>query len=306
MKNRKFLAAAVLAMAGVRSVSACDICSVYSANEAQGGGKGFFAGTAEQFTEFGTLQDDGQKISGHGEYIDSFVSQIFAGYNFNKYVGVQFNLPIIYRAYGSDAMHASVAGIGDVSLVGNFRLYQKSADDFTFTWSALGGIKLPTGDSSKLNTPDSALPDGIGGHDIALGSGSVDGLVGTGFSARWKRIFLNAQMQYAIRSEGDFQHQYANDWTWSGGPGVYVALKDDYTIALQAVVSGESKGKDTFAGVPDDDSAETIVYLGPQISATWSENLSVNLGADLPVSRAETGEQVVPDFRIHAAFSWKF
>ena len=306
MKNKKYLVLTVWAVVGAQPVLACDICSVYSANEAQGGGKGFFAGTAEQFTEFGTLLDDGHKVAGNGEYIDSFVSQIFAGYNFNKYVGVQFNLPIIERAYGSDTMHGNVAGIGDVSLVGNFRLYQESSLDWSFAWTALGGIKLPTGDSSKLNTPDSALPDVIGGHDIALGSGSVDGLVGTGFSARWKHLFLNAQMQYAIRSEGAFQHQYANDWTWSGGPGVYLALKDDYTVALQAIVSGESKGMDTFAGVPDEDSAETMVYLGPQISFTWTDKLSLNLGADLAVSRANTGVQVVPDYRVHTAFTWKF
>ena len=55
-------------------------------------------------------------------------------------------------------------------------------------------------------------------------------------------------MQYAIRSEGSYQHQYANDWTWAGGPGVYLALKDNYTIALQAVISGESKGKDNLEG----------------------------------------------------------
>jgi len=45
-------------------------------------------------------------------------------------------------------------------------------------------------------------------------------------------------------------------------------LKDDYTIALQAAVSGESKGKDTFAGMPDNDSAERIVYVGPQVDFT--------------------------------------
>jgi hypothetical protein len=306
MKNKNILAVAVFAVVGVQPVLACDLCSVYYASEAQGGGKGFFGGVASQFTEFGTLQNDSREISGNGEYIDSLVSQIFGGYNFNKYIGVQLNVPIIYRGYGDNTMHHNEAGIGDVSLVGNLRLYQKSTDDFTFGWTALGGIKFPTGDSSKLNTPDSALPAGIGGHDIALGSGSFDGLVGTGFSARWKRIFLNAGMQYAIRTEGDFQHQYANDWTWSGGPGFYAVMNDDCTLALQAVVSGESKGKDTFDDVPDDDSAETIVYLGPQISLTWSDNLSAQIGADLPVSIDNTGEQVVPDFRVHAAVTWRF
>src|ERR1043166_9172436 len=89
-----------------------------------------------------------------------------------------------------------------------------SEEKYTFNWTVLGGFKVPTGDSSKLNTPDSDLPDGIGGHDLALGSGSYDGIVGTGIYGRWKRGFVTASVQYAIRSEGDFQHRYANDLTW--------------------------------------------------------------------------------------------
>ena len=304
MKHSQFVVLAILACA--QPVRACDLCAIYSATEAQNGGKGVYAGLAEQFTEFGTLQLDGRTEAGQGEYIHSLTSQLFAGYNFNQWFGLQFNLPVIYRAYGDNTMHGEVSGVGDVSLTGSVLLYHKNATDWTFRWTALGGIKFPTGDSSQLNTPDSALPAGIGGHDLALGSGSFDGLVGTGFSTRWQRIFLDGQMQYGIRTEGDFQHQYANDWSWSGGPGVYLVLNDNYTVALQAAVSGESKGKDTFAGVPDNDSAETIVYLGPVISFTWSESFSAHIGADLPVSRENSGEQVMPDYRIHAAIMWEF
>jgi len=293
---RKSFVPAILACA--LPASACDLCAIYSATEAQGGGKGFYAGLAEQFTEFGTLQLDGQKEAGNGEYLHSLISQVLAGYNFNPRLGVQLNLPIIYRAYGSDTRHDSLSGLGDMSLTGNVLLYRKNGTGWTFNWTALGGIKFPTGDSSKLNTPDAALPAGIGGHDLALGSGSFDGLVGTRFSARWKRIFLDGQMQYGIRTEGDFQHQYAYDWSWSGGPGAYLVLNDNYTLAVQVAVSGESKGKDTFAGVPDNDSAETIVYLGPVVSFTWSENLSAHLGADLPVRRDNSGEQLMPDYRL--------
>jgi hypothetical protein len=304
MKNKMKIICAVLAAASAQPVWACDLCAIYSAQEAQGNGKGFFSGMAEQFTSFGTLQNNGKEEPNDGEYIDSSISQFFIGYNFNKRLGLQFNLPVIYRAYGSATAQGSDFGIGDVSLAGNFLIYRKSETDWSFNWTGLGGIKFPTGDSSWLGRPDFAT--GIGGHDLALGSGSFDGLLGTGFSARWQRVFFNGQMQYTIRSEGDFQHQYANDWTWSGGPGVYLALKDDYTVALQFTTSGESKGKDTFAGVPDGDSAETIVYVGPEINFTWSENLSAHIGADLPVIIENSGEQVVPDYRIHAAVTWRF
>ena len=303
----KILVSTVLAGAIAQSALSCDLCAIYSATEAQGGaGRGLFAGVAEQFTEFGTVQDNGHRIASEGQYIHSSVSQVFAGYIVNNRLSVQLNLPVIYRAYGSDTQHGRVSGIGDVSLTGNFKVYEKLEESFTFNWTVLGGVKFPTGDSAKLNTPDEALPEGIGGHDLALGSGSFDGIVGTGIYSRWRRGFFTASVQYAIRSEGDFQHQYANDLVWFGGPGLYLRMTHQYTLALQAVVSGETKGKDTFSGVDDQDSAETLVYIGPQINFTWGSRLSAQLAADLPVVRQNSGVQVLPDYRIRAAFSWRF
>jgi len=304
MKTKHIFTVAVLVGTVTGPVWGCDLCAIYSAQEAQGAERGYFAGVAEQFTHFGALLNNSQKEPSNGEYIDSSAAQFFAGYNLNHRFGLQFNLPLIYRAYGSSTARGNDFGIGDVSLVGNFLLYQKSAMDWTFASTALAGIKFPTGNPAWLGRPDFAT--GIGGHDLALGSGSYDGLIGAGFMARWKRLFLNGQMQYAIRSEGSFQHQYANDWTWSGGPGVFLALKDRYTVSLQAQVSGESKGKDTFAGVPDNDSAETIIYLGPEVALTWKDQFSAHFGVDVPVSRENTGEQLMPDYRLHAAVTVRF
>jgi hypothetical protein len=85
-----------------------------------------------------------------------------------------------------------------------------------------------------------------------------------------------------------------------------VLLKDDYTVALQCLVSGESKGKDTFSGVDDDDSAETLVYIGPQVNFTWKNKLSAQFGVDLPVSIYNSGVQVTSDYRVRAAVTWRF
>jgi hypothetical protein len=191
-------------------------------------------------------------------------------------------------------------------LLGTFHLFQELSEKATFSWTALGGVKFPTGSASLLNP---ALPDfapGIGGHDLALGSGSFDGLLGTGFFVRWQRLFLTGSMQYGVRSEGAFGYQYANDWTWIGGPGVYVLLGHVHTLSLQAMVSGEAKGEDTQNGVPMDDTAITSVFLGPQINYTYSSKLSAMVGADWPVSIVSSGEQIVPTYRIRAAVTLRF
>ena len=314
--SKKYLALAVLTLLS-GSAWACDLCSIYAASEAQGAGKGFYGGVAEQFTYFGSLQSGGQSVANDGEYIDSLNSQVFVGYNFSSRFGVQVNLPVIYRQYGrqytsvDDGHFFSPArrnetGVGDVSLIGNFRAYKYSSEDFTFSWTVLGGIKFPTGGTDRLNPANPDFATGIGGHDLTFGSGSYDGLMGTGFSARWKKLFLMGEMRYSIRTAGAFDYQFANDWSWSGGPGIYLALEDNYTVAFQVAVSGESKGQDTIAGVATDDTAMTVVYLGPQINFTWSDRLSAHAGADLPVSMASTGNQLVPNYRLHAAVTWRF
>lgn len=301
----------------VTPATACDLCAIYSASQASGEtGLGFNAGVAEQYTRFGSVREDGAEIPNDaGQFIDSSVTQLFAGYNFTRKFGVQLNLPVISRSFsrprGNMIESGNEFGQGDLSLAANYLVLQKLSEDFTFNWSVLGGVKFPTGDSSRLNEPDvdsvPPLPEsGIGGHDLALGSGSFDGVVGTSAYLRWKKMFATGNMQYAIRTEGDFGHQYANDLTWAAGPGVYLALTHSYTITLQALASGETKEKDTYYGVEDPDSAATVVYLGPQIGFTWSNKLAAQVGADIPVSIENTGVQVVPDYRIRAALTWHF
>ena len=308
----KIFIGAVLAAACAQPVLACDFCAVYAATEAQGNsGKGFYAGVAEQYTYFDTFQSGGRDMPNpDAEHLNSLISQAFLGYNFNNRFGVQFNLPVIYREYsalaegGGGRVQGSEFGLGDVLLVGNVRLYKHRTSDFTINWNGLAGVKFPTGDSHFLATDN--ITAGIGGHDLALGSGSYDGVIGTDIFARWKRIFGTASTQYSIRSEGSFGYQFANEISWNGGPGVYLALKDDYTLSLQAAVSGEYKENDTVHGVATEDTANTSVFLGPQINFTWGSKFSANAGADLPVSIKSSGDQIVPTFRIHAAVTWRF
>jgi hypothetical protein len=315
----KILFSAVILATFAQPMLACDLCGVYSATQvALETSQGPFVGVAEQFTHFGTIQMDGKEVSNpSGQYLDSSISQLFAGYNFTPRIGLQFNLPLIYRSFKRPDGEGGIdfgteSGLGDVSLLGNFLAFQKVKENFTVNWNVLGGVKFPTGSSDRLkeelNEVENPVgpPSGIHGHDLTLGSGSYDGIIGSGIYARWHKGFLTANLQYAIRTEGDFNYRFANDLTWSGGPGYYLILNDSYTLALQAVVSGEHKGKDTFAGESAEDTGITAVYLGPQLNFTWRGKLSIQIGADLPVSLDNTSLQTVPDYRIRGGLTWRF
>lgn len=70
-----------------------------------------------------------------------------------------------------------------------------------------------------MSTAPIGPPSGIHGHDLALGSRSHVGLVCIALFTRWNRLFLAENMQYAIRSKGDFNYRNANGLMWAGGPG---------------------------------------------------------------------------------------
>lgn len=316
---KHILTLAVLTVACAPSLLACDLCAVYSAAESRGEiGKGVYAGVAEQFTHFGTLQEDGHEVSNPADqFLDSSITQLVLGYNFTEWLGVQFNAPIIYRSYrrpeGDTTERGSVSGLGDVSLVAHAQVARRESKHGTFAWNVLGGVKFPTGSTSKLKEElqeeepaEGETESAIHGHDLTLGSGSVDGIVGTSVYARWKRAFFSAAMQYAIRTEGDYDYQFANDLLWAGGPGVILALNDDFTLSLQANCTGETKDKDKLDGEKADDTGITSVFLGPEMLLTWRSKLSVELGTDFPISIDNTALQIVPDWRVRGALTWHF
>ena len=308
----------VLALTAARSF-ACDLCGCAMPNHPWQPRAGLFLGTAEQFTRFNTIQVDGHKIDNDADqYLDSSITQIFLGYNFTRALGLQLNVPLIHRAFrrtaGDRIETGTESGPGDISLLAHFAPMLIERGDFTFHWKLTGGVKLPTGSSDRLHEEEEegaeeegTLPaSGIHGHDLALGTGSVDGIVGTSFFVRKQRAFFSADVQYTIRSRGDHSYRYANDFTWSGGPGFYLKQDADITFGVQFVCSGETKGKDKFRGARAEDTATTAVYLGPKFIGAWKDKVAVDVGLDIPVMIDNSALQSVPDYRVRAMVSWAF
>jgi hypothetical protein len=299
-----------------RTVAACDLCAIYNAINATGeGGTGWTTGVAEQFTYFGSVQTDGVSAPNpDGQYLSSSVTQLFANYDFNNKIGLQVTVPIIYRAYKRPTLTGvetgTVSGAGDMSIIGRFMPYERYTENFSFNSHLMAGLKLPTGSASllreELTEVETTPPNGIHGHDLTLGSGSVDGIVGGNAFVRWHYFLGIADLQYAIRSAGEIDYRFANDLNWGVSLGSYLFLKDAYTLALLLKTSGEYKGLDDLDGVTVDDTGVNYIYMGPDVLYTWKNHLSVDAGADLPVLLSNTGFQAVPDWRIHSAVTWHF
>jgi hypothetical protein len=323
------------------NISACDLCGIYtpSLDITPDHLYTWHASLAERFTHYGTIQVNGHEIGNPlDQHLDSSITQFVVGASFlDDRLGLQVNVPYIYRSYARAGHfiteHGNEEGLGDLSLLASFVLFHtddvmevpagpsaKGAKavnpvivepDFSGSLSLKAGLKFPTGDSGRISEEfhehehDDFPASGVHGHDLALGSGSWDGVVGAEAYLRHKSLFFTADIQYAIRSTGDFDYRYANDLIWEFGPGVYFLRDHSSAIALQAFVSGETKGLDSFQGEPAEDTGITTWFVGPRLTASFGR-WAAEAGLDLPVSIENTSLQSVPDYRIHASVTFRF
>ena len=324
---------------------ACDLCGCYTPQlEAMPGMEpaasktwwnGFYTAVGEQFTHFGTVLINGREGQNPtGQYENSSITQLVGGYTINDRFALQLNVPLIYREFkrpeGFAIDRGTESGLGDISLLlkavafryaspgsrefdvsGKNPIAIEHEPDFTISAVLLTGLKLPTGDSSRIKEEfheidvPGAPPSGIHGHDLTLGTGSYDGIFGEQTSLRFKNFFGQASVQFTLRGDGLHQYHFANDLGWDGGPGYYFVRNPQTIIGLQFIVSGEHKDVDRFRGKPAVDTGITSVFLGPRIVASrgrWSAEIE----SDLPVLIDNTALQVVPDYRFRGGISFHF
>ncbi|HSP06755.1 MAG TPA: hypothetical protein VLR94_06230, partial [Acidobacteriota bacterium] len=231
-------------------------------------GKGFQLGFSEQYSSLSDLYLDGTKVpNALNQYMDSSNSQVLVNYRFNPKYSLQLNMPLIHRSFqrveGDALQTGSVAGIGDMLLVGTYVPFQRKNPSSQFRWKMIGGLKFPTGSADRISeeltemdsSSSESVPSAVHGHDLALGSGSWDGLIGAEVSGGAGRWYYLAHLQYAIRTRGSFDYKYANDLLWYGGPGYYLAAGHNYTFGLQGQFGGEQKGADELGSQKTDDTA---------------------------------------------------
>ena len=330
--------ASALALFAVGTVSpgvarGCDICAIYTSVDLGQSRTGFRLGLGQQYTDFDTRMVDSVEVENPGERLQSSITQILLGYSFGPEWALQVNLPIIYRPYtrleDGELVSGSESGIGDLSLLGSWVPFRTVTERGLFRFTLFGGLKFPTGNSDPLGEelePDiddeirdrflaapahaqvshDASPSAIHGHDIALGTGSYDGVVGGQIYASWDRFFWTASAQYTIRTEGSFDYRYANDLTFNTGPGYYAYLDHGWLVGLQAIISGETKGQDELAGEPVGDTAATYLFAGPALRIGYGSSLTAEVTGGIPFIRHETALQIVPDYRIRGGLVWRF
>jgi hypothetical protein len=127
-----------------------------------------------------------------------------------------------------------ISGLGDVTVMGLYQLYQsvkKDSTAFSHTLHLGGGVKAPTGTYDIRN-------NGSINPGYQLGTGSWDGLILTEYTLRKNAFGLNLMANYTIKSENDKGYRFGNQLNY-GGTIFYLWERNQNTFSPQLGLNGE-------------------------------------------------------------------
>jgi len=308
-------------------VAACDSCGCHLPADLSPATPSLDVGVQEQYTAFDTLRDNGHRVANpDGQYLDSSTTQVIVTVRPVSWLSVSAFVPWISRGYSRPGAtgeeRGTVAGLGDSTVLAAARLVHAHQDDDETSVNLIAGIKIPTGRpgqlSSELVEADEASaggeeidsggaadPSAVGGHDLALGFGAWDPIVGLSGGTRHGRWFATMQGTWSFNTEGAYRYRVAPELSADLGIG-YALLDDAWRVTVQGNVTVESKGQDTVAGHPTDDTGNHDLFAGPEVAAVVDRRVQAHLGLDLPLIERNSATQLVPTWRLRGGMDWRF
>jgi hypothetical protein len=181
--------------------------------------------------------------------------------------------------------HGDSKGIGDLSLIGQYRfLYMK---DINFMSSLIFGVKAPTGRTHVKDKRGDLFE-----AEHQPGSGSWDPIAGFAVSKKIGPLSLDADLLYTFATQGT-QDTNLGDMLNYNLAVSYRALKKPLVLDLIAEVNGEWKQKQKVSGVPDagENSGESTVLLSPGMRVSLNKNIMTYVSVGLPVLQHQNGKQ---------------
>lgn len=215
----------------------CDACGC----SASGGSMGFASMLNTNF--IGIRYFNQQYKSTDGLYTNSpwykenfNTVQVWARIPVTKKIQVSALIPYHFHNRETATGNQDINGIGDITVLAMYQLYQTHKDStfFTHTLQVGGGVKAPTGKFDQANA-------GTVNPSFQLGTGSWDYMLASEYIIRRKRFGLNTMLNYTIKTENNKQYRFGNQFNYAG-TFFYLYEKEKLSIAPQLGLAGELYG----------------------------------------------------------------
>lgn len=213
-----------------------------------------------------------------------------------------FNKQLAMTAGGQGSTRRR-SGIGDLTVLGRYTVYESNAPGRTFRIAPFLGVKAPTG-KDRASDRAGRLPP-----PIQPGSGSWDALGGGVFTYQTLDFQIDSQVSYKANGEangfragnvlqidGSLQYRL---WPRSLGSGVPAFL---YGVLEANLVSA---AKNRMSGNSDPNSGGTTLFISPGLQYVTRQWI-VEAGVQIPVRQHLNGTALKNDYAFTAGFRVNF
>ncbi|QEE48126.1 transporter [Flavobacterium alkalisoli] len=270
----------------------CDACGC----SASGGGMGFssmldqnFVGIRYMYQSYSSREG----IFNNSPWIDESFNTIQAWSRIPvaKNIQVSALVPYHFNSRTPSTGKQSIDGIGDITVLGLYTVYQTKADTLAFrhTLQAGAGVKAPTGTYNSAN-------NGSVNPSFQLGTGSWDYLLATEYVVKHKQFGFNAMVNYVFKTENNENYQFGDQFNYAG-TFFYVIEKQKFTFVPQAGLAGEVYASNRQYG-EDVPNTKGDILFGRTGFEVGMNKFSFGVNGMLPISQNLTGGKVEANYRL--------
>lgn len=207
--------------------------------------------------------------------------------------------------------HGDSEGLGDIVLLGQYRVVHKEDDAVEVT--PLVGIKMPTGKTDVEN--DGELLE----TEFQPGSGAWDPLVGLAASKTISGVAVYAGVLFELATEGSQETNLGSSLLYSvavtyrfskkkkdihihedGSEHVHGEVDSGTGLDVMVELNGESRDKETIAGESEENSGGTLLLLSPGLRVSALGHWGAFASVGIPLLQDLNGIQTDVKYRVVA------
>jgi len=217
--------------------------------------------------------------------------QVWSRIPITERIQVAVLIPYHFHNRELSASNETIQGIGDVTVLANYVVYQTHKDSTVFThkWSVGTGFKAPTGKFDAENNK------GTVNSSFQVGTGSWDYLITTEYVLKRKQLGWSSQLNYTFKTQNEKTYQFGNQFNY-GTTFFYLLDWNKIKVVPQAGLAGEVYQENKQYNLVVPDTAGTIFFskFGIELG---KNDFSLGINALLPVNQNLSNKKVEAQYR---------